>query len=291
MKTHYDIIIPVAKKDISFIPVTIEFVMKNLSTDSYIYIITSERNFKYLKNKLPNSCVLLDENALINILTFSKVKEYILEVSKNSVSRTGWYFQQFLKYAFALSDYCKSEYYLSWDADTLPLRKIDFLNDGHPLFTIKNEYNKPYFNTMSRLLGLNKVVDYSFIAEHMLFKKDIVEKLIEEISHSKVEGENWIQKIINSCDFVNDKYNLFSEFETYGTFCTVNYPDLYIPRQLNTFRGVGLIRGRHINSFIIDKLSMDLDIASFEESHAMFPWNLQYLLRKYFKKLLFAKKH
>ena len=97
--------------------------------------------------------------------------------------------------------------------------------------------------------------------------------------------------IINSCDFVNDKYNLFSEFETYGTFCTVNYPDLYIPRQLNTFRGAGLIRGRHINSFIIDKLSMDLDIASFEESHAMFPWNLQYLLRKYFKKLLFAKKH
>lgn len=276
----FDVIIPVASKDLSFVFKTIELINCNLEGVSQIFIITNKKHFRKLNNKISNNCVLLDEDILINELSYYQVQTYIRSVSPKSVNCTGWYFQQFLKYAFGLSKYCNSEYYLSWDADTLPLHKLSFFSDNHPLFTRKNEYHEPYFITLKKLLNLTKVVDYSFIAEHMLFKTDIVKDMIYNISNANVKGDTWVQKIINACSFEEGKYAFFSEFETYGTYCVVKYPDLYKVRQLNTFRAAGLIRGRYINRNLLEKLSMDLDIASFEASHALFPWNIGYKIRR-----------
>lgn len=284
----YDVIIPVASKDTTFVAKTIKNINRNLEGVSHIYIITAKNNFKKLKHNISDNCILVNENTLTDELNYNLVHSYIHDISPKSVNRTGWYFQQFLKYAFALSPYCNTEYYLSWDADTLPLHHLSFFSsDGHPLFTKKNEYHKAYFNTIYKLLGVEKIVDYSFIAEHMLFNKNIILSLINEISKSDVAGESWVQKILNACDFIVDKNNLFSEFETYGTFCTQKFPGLYQIRQLNTFRGAGLIRGRYVNRFIIEKLSMDLDTASFEISHALFPWNMQYIVNKIISKLTY----
>lgn len=44
-----------------------------------------------------------------------------------------------------------------------------FNNDRKPYFDVKEEYNKPYFITMEKLLPeLGKKCSYSFISEHML---------------------------------------------------------------------------------------------------------------------------
>lgn len=284
---NYDIIIPTAKKDIQFIPTVICYLKKYLTMD-YIYIITNKKYINSLEKKivLKQKVIIIDENNLIEGLSFQAVSDYL--ASYNIHQGAGWYFQQFLKLGFALSKYCHG-YYLSWDADTLPLSPIQFFTaSGKPIFTIKKEYHPPYFETLKHLLNLKKEVPYSFIAEHMVFKDDIVKLMLKKIKENNLKGKDWIENIIISCGFKtwNKGYNnLFSEFETYGTFCSTYYPNFYTIQKLNTFRGAGMIRGRYITPQLIERLSWDLDTASFEEQDAPFPWNINYRFNLYSRKI------
>ena len=170
---NYNIVIPSAVGDIDFIPCVITYVRKNIIGCDKIFVITNEKGIERAKrwNGLLSDVTILDENKLLDGLTFQKVKQYLYQ--KRWYVRQGWYFQQFLKMGFALTDYA-GEYYMAWDADTLPLSKLGFIEDNHPLFTIKKEFHSAYFDTMKKLIGLDKSVDYSFIAEHMLFKTSIM---------------------------------------------------------------------------------------------------------------------
>ena len=132
--------------------------------------------------------------------------------------------------------------------------------------TMKDEYHKPYFDTLYNLLGYNKKNHSSFIAEHMLFNKEIMKELINDISRSNIKGILWYEKIINASD-ISVSYNAFSEFETYGTFCVNKYPNFYIERKLNNFRHGGYIAGRLISKKRLNKLSFDLDSISLEFNH------------------------
>lgn len=271
----YDIIIPVAYKDTGFVWRVVKYIRKCMPEADHIYIITADINFKYLSKVKDKNTNILNENEICDGLTFSKVSWYLKDANENV--GTGWYFQQFLKYGFALSKYAK-KYYLSWDADTLPLAHIEFIKDGKPMFTMKSEYNPNYFKTIHKLLGLDKQVEGSFIAEHMLFDKDIVRELIQKIGTSNVNGQDWMQKIINACDFT-DPMPCFSEFETYGTYVKSCYPQKYTMRRLNTFRYGGYIRGRQISDEMLREISFDTDTISFElRQSPVFPANIPNLL-------------
>ena len=284
-KRLYDIIIPVAAKDCDFLPRVVFYIRKYLTEAEFIYIITHERNFSRFKKllKLDNLVRLLDENNVINELSYDHIKQYL--ANKKVYEGQGWYFQQFLKMGFAQTEYAK-EYYLSWDADTLPLSHIQYFDDlGKPRFTMKREFHSAYFHTLKRLIGLEKIASFSFIAEHMMFNSAIMKELLDVINLNKdVEGENWIEKCINACEFDfehREKGPYFSEFETYGTFVWSNYPNFYSVQILNTFRAAGFIRGRYINDHILSRLSLDLDIASFEiYDQPVFPYNIPFLWYK-----------
>ena len=269
---EYDIIVPVGLKDTGFVWKVVKYIRNCMPEAAHIYLITSRKNFKLLKKVKDEDYSILDENELIDGLTFQQTAQYLSEA--HIKMRTGWYFQQFLKYGFALSKYAK-KYYLSWDADTLPLAHIDFFNEANkPMFTMKTEYNPNYFKTIKKLLGIDKQTKGSFIAEHMLFSTDIVRELIEKISKSNVDGENWMQKIINACD-ASDPMPGFSEFETYGSYVLATHPDSYAMRHLNTFRYGGYIRGRQISEKMLKKISFDTDTMSFELGmNPAFPANI-----------------
>ena len=280
----YPLIIPCADKDANFVAKVIQYIRKNLIEVGMIYVITAPTLFikcsKTLKG-YENVC-FVDENKLIEKLNYKLIKDLLAK--KKQYVKPGWYFQQFLKMGFALTDYA-DEYYLSWDADTLPLSKLRFIEDGHPIFTVKKEYHPAYFETMEKLIGIGKTYDYSFIAEHMLFKTSIMRELIEKINtNDKLEGENWIEKIINTCEFSQTDYNkapYFSEFETYATYTMIHYPYLYTTRHLNTFRNAGYIRGRKISDKMLTEISFDLDMASFEYGATPpFPYNINAWLHK-----------
>lgn len=270
-ENKFDVIIPCGTNDVSFVPKVVLYIRKYILGVEYIYIITNNRFFSKIQNEVKDvNVILLDENTLVSDLNFKVVKA--LMDSKGRYEGYGWIFQQFLKLGFATTKYA-GEYYLSWDADTLPLQGINFFDGEHPIFTTKTEYHKLYFETNERLVNIGKVQPYSFIAEHMVFKTDYVKELLDVIMHSKAEGATWIDKCVNVCDFTMTE--VFSEFELYGSYVSVNHPDFYKTRQLRSFRNGGLIRGRHINDKLLGQLAFDLDIASFEyKSEAPFPYNL-----------------
>ena len=268
----YDIIIPSSKQDISFLPKVCKYIRKNLQEADKIFVITAHNNFNKLNKYIKEyNVVLLDENRLCPGLSFSSIDNLLK--AKGVFTRTGWHFQQFLKMGFALSEYA-GEFYLSWDADTLPLSRISFFDkDSRPLFTMKNEYHVPYFETMTNLIGLGKTADFSFIAEHMMFKTEYMKELLTVIENSKNRGNVWFEKIINAS--VDLAFPGFSEFETYGTFVWVKHAGEYGTQRLNTFREAGMIKGRWIDNKSIEKLAFDLDTASFEMfSNPPFPYNI-----------------
>ena len=283
MTLQFDIIIPVSYSDSLFLRKSLPYIRKNIINAQNIFVISCAQNETAIKEITSqiSRCYFVDEDMLLENLSFSIV-DAAVKTKYPQGMRTGWYFQQFLKMGFAKSSYSQ-EYYLSWDADTIPINKLSFFDaENHPLYVPKKEYNKPYFDTIRTLLGLEKWQNYSFIAEHMMFKSSVMRELLKDIEQSSNVGNSWIEKIINATDYDSAKRpEMFSEFETYGTYVTSKYPDLYRIRHINSFREGGLIRGRFITDEILKKMMFDLDTVSFELADTpAFPWNIAHKLYK-----------
>ncbi len=263
MAKKFNVIIPAAYKDFEFLQKTIKYVSLNIKPQK-IFLIIDTRLIKFLPKKVKSNTLVkvLDENGLLENLSFDCVKNTLVNHGAPA-KRTGWFLQQFIKLGFALSEYCDTDYYLSWDADTLPLRNIEFFtSNGKPIFTKKKEHNQAYFDTLSKILELGEYADFSYIAEHMMFNKNVMTKMLGDIEKSPIYGDSWYEKIINATDSTN--VNSFSEFETYGNFCLNHYPNMYATQVLNTFRKAGYIAGRFISDRKLNYMSFDLDTASFE---------------------------
>jgi len=135
----------------------------------------------------------------------------------------GWYFQQLLKlqYAFVAPE---DDYYLIWDADTVPLRSMRFFDEaGRMLLTRASEHHAPYFETYRRLLGEEPHREFSFIAQHMVVQKSVAREMLERIERQAPGEGNWAWKIMRSLPPTG--LNLFSEYETYGHYLKNHYPE------------------------------------------------------------------
>lgn len=216
-----------------------------------------------------SSISFLNENELI---PFEQVKQALVnrvaeegyQLGENS--RPGWYYQQFLKMAY--SRICEEPYYMSWDSDTLPLRRIEMFDaNGSPFFDIKKEYIPGYFKTIKKIFGMEKVLELSFISEHMLFNKGFMKEVIREIEAMTYPGIVFYEKIINAIDIDNMQWG-FSEFETYGTWIMNRHPDSYRLRNWKSLRkGNFFISEKDLTSEDIKWLAEDFDAVSFEAYH------------------------
>ncbi len=203
-------------------------------------------------------------------------------------SRPGWYYQQFLKLAYAYK--CETDYYMSWDSDTIPLRRITmFDRNGKPFFDTKAEYNPGYFKTIRNLFGMEKSCDKSFISEHMLFDKKLVIEMIDEIEAMDMPGEAFYEKIFYAIDIDNMKLG-FSEFETYGTWVTVRHPEAYSLREWKSMRRTNLFTDSHdLTEADIRWLARDYDAASFESYHPLIPDLAELFRNKEYRKNVSAE--
>lgn len=284
-----DIVICLASKDYKIVKKVIKYCRSFLQRDEErIFVITHTENNRFFSKRWKEKyhCVLVDEDRLIDGLSFSKCKELLSRhFQKGTNIYPGWYLQQFLKMGFALTNYAKDEY-LIWDSDTIPLHRLNFKENGKYLLTVKTENHMPYFDTLQKLLGFGKQYDRSFIAEHMPINVDIMRELIERIDQSDVEGAAWYEKIVNATSGRDEQ--AFSEFETYGNFCMKYHFELIETRPLVTMRTAGLLYGRCVTSKQLRLLEkMEYDTASFELRHIpAFPRNIanwweRILLRMY----------
>lgn len=224
--------------------------------------------------QFPGKTDFINENDIIPFDDVHKVMTERLNIifPNKEIPRgvTGWYYQQFLKMQYAYM--CENEYYMTWDGDTIACGPFSVFKDDTeiPFIDMKVEYHKEYFDTMEVLIpGMRKCVSKSFISEHMLFRVDLMKKLIDSImSNGNIAGNVFYEKILNAISPEKIQSSSFSEFETYGTFVCLNEPSAYRMREWHSFRLAGeFFDINTISDNDYNWLSQDFSAISFEKGH------------------------
>ena len=180
----------------------------------------------------------------------------------------GWYFQQLLKFqfAFCLTD---DDYYLIWDADTVPLRPLEFFDaEGRMLLTKAEEFHVPYFQTYKNILGRPATREFSFIAQHMVIQKSVLRGMLAEIESHCAGNESWAWKIMRNLG--GEGSNRFSEYETYGHYIKEKHPERVVFRELPWLRRGASECGRNPSPQALARLGEKYFYASFEESERVY---------------------
>jgi hypothetical protein len=121
-KSQFDVMLPVAVKDVANLDLNLDKIYTNLKPRKIIVVANKEVKNLICENQHVEFC---DEDELVENLTLNNIKSCMISIVGNS-NRSGWYFQQFLKMAYAIKSELK--YYLIWDSDTIPLNNINFFN-------------------------------------------------------------------------------------------------------------------------------------------------------------------
>lgn len=264
---RYDVVMPVLKRDWPAAERGLPYVLQNLPLRRLVVLSAPD-----ILPLLPKDerIVLVDENTLWPGLTLAAVKEAIYRRIYTD-KRAGWYFQQFLKLAYARI--CEGPAYISWDADTIPLRPIPYQNAaGQYLFTLKEELHAPYFDTIRALFGLEKQCPESFIAENMIFDTALVRGMLAEIeANETLEGGPFWERIINAIAREQLAGSAFSEFETFGSYVTARHPGRYATRRLATLRSGKNILGKTPSPAMLAWAGESYDTLSIEKFNASTP--------------------
>lgn len=163
-----------------------------------------------------NNIVFIEENSLLG---YGKDE---LSYTHNNKDRSGWLFQQLLKWAIA--DKCEMDNYLILDSDTFFIKNKIFEKEGKQILDFSDEYHLPYYKTYEKLTGLKHVQPVSFVSHYMLIERAKLQKLKELIASE--HNMNWDKAIISLID--NNQNSYFSEFETYANFVLTKYPKDFI---------------------------------------------------------------
>ena len=270
-----------------------------MSKEHNAIILTTPKDFIRLQNNYPRMIQMLAPRKVIfigsvevgNLVENSEIREkvgYINEddvipfdavhsVMKNALQVeelgrgvTGWYYQQFLKMQYSFQ--CKDDYYLVWDGDTVPCKQFSMFKAGTdiPYLDLKHEYHEDYFKTIDKLFpGMHKVIEQSFISEHMLMNCKIMRELIAQIElNDSLKGNKFYEKVIYAITPDKLVSNSFSEFETYGTYVAYKHLNTYRLREWHSFRyGGEFFHPERMTDEDYRWLSVDFDAISFEKGH------------------------
>lgn len=231
----------------------------------------------------------VDEETLYPGMTKQRVRELVV-AGGGHFTRSNWYFQQFLKMAYALR--CREDSYLIWDADTIPVRKINFFQDGKPQFSYCDDYFPDYYNTIEKLFDgrIKRASEKCFIVEHMVIIKSYMQELLQVIcDNNKLEGEHFYEKILHAVDRNAMKDSGFSEFETYATYMLTEHSDVYGIRRLKACRYGLVLMGNEMDADKEAWLSKDLDTISFEHFCRPSIFRKKWLNKEVYKNKSFAE--
>lgn len=141
----------------------------------------------------------------------------IQKLDINNQDRVGWYLQQFVKIAAVLKNDPASTV-LIWDANTVPLKPLEFINaQGKLMYYQGEEYRKSYFDFIELALGLQRTQTFSFIAQSLVTKVTWAKELFDSLESST--NMHWIDAILFHLNPVEPAG--FAEFETLGTWICI----------------------------------------------------------------------
>ncbi|CAN5658863.1 DUF6492 family protein [soil metagenome] len=256
-------------KDLPILKLAVEHGKRFLPASSF-HVFTAAANFRQFAKVLGDEVELIDQDKAIPGMTLEILRALDLP---GFPAGAGWYFQQLLKYSFYERD-GSNGYFLIWDADTIPLRPLEFLDaEGRILLTAAPEFHEPYFENIVRLLGIPVEVRISFISQHALVDRAILREMLGLLV-SRASGENhWAWAIMR--ELRGTSLNLFSEYETYGHYLAAAHPDGVKIRQLPWSRdGNGLVKGG-LSPATLERLSDEYAFVAFESKQKL---SLKWLL-------------
>jgi FkbM family methyltransferase len=187
-------------------------IVKYISADNYIVVVPDYSLQEFVSHTDPRFQII-SENEFIKNFDLEKIRAKVKD------KRINWYLQQFIKLEF-LSRLKFDERVILWDADTIPLKQLEFFDQlGNPIFYSSSEYHPPYFEAIKKLLGMDKVVAKSFIAQCFPITYEIVINFFSHIE--KYNLKSWHDAVIDCID--PHQTSGFSEYESLGTFITNQY--------------------------------------------------------------------
>ena len=206
-------------RDLPVLELTVQRLPRNIACRA-IYLVAPDPDCRRIQTRLGAAVQVVPES---QFLPGMKIAELRALKVPGFPGAAGWYLQQLLKLQFAFVQ-PEDDFYLIWDADTVPLRPMRFVDaDGKMLLTQARENHPPYFETYRRLFGSAPVPEYSFIAQHILVQKSVAREMLAQIEQRITGTDNWAWKIMRSLPESGD--NLFSEYETYGNYVTRHHPE------------------------------------------------------------------
>ena len=256
------------KRDALTWKVASQYIIRFISAKRYkLYV--PDREVAFFKSITPTAFKVMGES----IFTKHFAGEIKRRLPNRIADQFGWYLQQLIK-LYAIKACHPNEVVLIWDADTVPIRPLHFIDaHGVLIYYKSDEYHPPYFEMIGRLLGLGKKVDFSFIAQSFFLRASWFDAFCHSIEEK--HQTSWSNALLDSIDF--EEGNGFSEYETLGTFISHNYSELIQFTDKKWLRLGNSILG-HVaflnDRSIIQKLST-YDFVSFEKWDRM----KQYLVR------------
>jgi len=163
----------------------------------------------------------------IEVLSEKLLGEQYAENLEQQICLTGnskryqWYLQQFYKIEAILK--ADSQSVVIWDADCVPVQHLKLFGDnGDPIYMqASQEFNYVYFETIEKMLDIQRVQDFSFIIPGFPISKEWVTDFAQYFRDK--HGINWYDSIIENTPF--ERMSGFSEFETLGTWIANKYPN------------------------------------------------------------------
>ena len=247
-------------KDIETWKISSEFMLRNIESKNYLVVVPDDEVnlFRCVTDKKIN---IVADSVYVGDLR-SKLLEYC-SVKYEGAHRVGWYIQQFIKLS-VLKESRSTENFLIWDADTVPLKKLRFFDaQGNVHFYVGNEHHLPYFDSIRKSIGLEKIANCSFIAQSFPCKGEWARSFF---SHLELKSnKNWLDALVDSIDF--NQLCGFSEYETLGTYLLQNYSQNMLIHSGQWSRdGMGLIGSpKNISISPFNEIISNFDYVSFEQ--------------------------
>jgi len=208
-----------SKKDIETWSVACRHIVKFIDANEYL-IVVPDAEVDEFKSVTCSPYKVLPETSYVGDLK-GRIQT-LLPIENHD--RIGWYLQQFIKIAAAKRapvDGNTEAVILIWDADTIPLKQLKFVNDdGKLIYYQGSEQHQPYFEFIEKAFGLKRKCEFSFIAQCFPAKISWVQSFCNALES---KGHDWVESIILNLD--QSQRAGFSEYESLGTFIWNNYPN------------------------------------------------------------------
>ena len=232
-------------------------------SEHYVVIVPDEETSLFRSNT-DRKIDVVPETAYVGNL-----KDKLLPRMPNECkSRTGWYLQQFVKLA-VLKTCRPAENFLIWDADTVPIKMLRFFErSGQVQIYTGAEFHPPYFQVIQNLLGVGKLVSFSFIAQCFPCKGTWASEFFSFLENKF--SKHYVDVLSERINFAEESG--FSEYETLGTFIVKFFGAQLELKQTKWLRnGTGLIGGaRNLTNPSFKQFASEFDHVTFERSEEPF---------------------